>query len=68
MSAPDRPRTCGECRVYHPLRAFNERGDQDNCNPRGTRWHLTRRADQEACRSVHAVKVAVAVPEQEAML
>lgn len=68
MTAAGAPRTCAECREYHPLRAYNERGDRDNCNPRGTKWHLRLQPEREACRSVHAVKRDVDGPSQGALL
>ena len=55
MSAAVKPRTCGECRQWHELAAYNERGDRDNCSPRGTRWHLEIAAEHKACRTPHAV-------------
>jgi hypothetical protein len=62
MSAPiEKPRTCSECVCFLvPARAAGTKSESWNCNPRGTRWHLTRRPDQAACGSVHAVKVTVA--------
>lgn len=69
MTAPTKPSTCGECVCFHDEPVYDTpKGDGWNCNPRGTRWRLPRRADQPACGTVHARKRDTAEPEQEAML
>jgi len=53
------PDICGECvRFLDPPLTDGVHGEPYTCNPLGTKWRLLRRADQTACRSVHAIRRA----------
>lgn len=68
MTRPVRhPATCGDCREFHDPPLINTAGKRFTCSPRGTRWHLLRKATDKACRTVHAI-MAEDEDGQDAML